>query len=271
MPDPTPAPDRAAVVAALRAAGCVFAEDEARLLRQAALEGAPDPDRALRHLLARRLAGEPLEVVLGWAAFRGLRIGVRPGVFVPRRRTEFLVAQAVPLLAAGDVLVDLCCGTGAVAVALATEVAGLRVHAADLDPAAVDCARANLAPLGGAVHLGDLFDALPAALAGTVTVLAVNAPYVPTADLGLLPAEARDHEPVLALDGGADGVRLHRSIAGAAARWLAPGGHLLIETSRPQAPLTAAAVTAGGLQARVRRSRDGRTAVVGGTVGGSLV
>lgn len=255
-------PDRVALVAALRAAGCVYAEDEARLLVAAVRA---DPGTELRSLLDRRLGGEPLEVVLGWAAFRGLRIGVQAGVFVPRRRTEFLVAVAVPLLAPGDVLVDLCCGSGAVAVALATEIPGLVVHAADVDPVAVACARRNLDPLGGVAHQGDLFDALPTALTGRVSVIAVNAPYVPTADLGLLPPEARDHEPALALDGGSDGVELHRRIAGGVSGWLAPGGRLLIETGRRQAHLTAAAVTAGGLRVVARRSRDGRTAVVVGT------
>jgi release factor glutamine methyltransferase len=251
---------RTAVVTALRAAGCVFAEDEARLLLRADRDGTGE----LAAMLARRVAGEPLEVVLGWAAFRGLRIGVRAGVFVPRRRTSFLVDRAKPLLRSGDVLVDLCCGTGAVALALATEVAGLDVHAADIDPVAVACARDNLTAVGAEVHQGDLYEALPAALAGRVTVLAVNAPYVPTGELAAMPPEARDHEPQVALDGGSDGVEMHRRVATGALDWLAPDGRLLIETSRGQAPLTGAAMTGAGLRAVVRRSRDGYTAVVVG-------
>ena len=251
---------RAAVITALRAAGCVFAEDEARLLLQAVRDGAGD----LESLLARRVAGEPLEVVLGWAAFRGLRVGVRAGVFVPRQRTGFLVERAKELLRAGDVVVDLCCGSGAVALALAYEVPGVQVHAADIDPVAVDCARANLEGVGGAVYLGDLYDPLPAALRGRVAVLAVNAPYVPTGEVRLMPPEAREHESPIALDGGPDGVSLHRRVALGAARWLAPDGRLLIETGRRQASLTAAAVTAAGLGAVVRRARDGMTAVVVG-------
>ncbi len=253
------------MVAELRATGCVFAEDEARLLRRAARERGPaDPAPTLRSLLDRRLAGEPLEVVLGWAAFRGLRIDVRAGVFVPRRRTGFLVAAAKPNLAAGDCLVDLCCGSGAVAVALASEVPGIEVHAADIDPVAVDCARQNLAPVGGTVHRGDLFDALPAGLAGRIAVITVNAPYVPTAELALLPPEARDHEPLIALDGGRDGVDLHRRIGDLARGWLQPGGRVLIETGRAQVRLTTAALVAGGLVGTARLSRDGRTAVVCG-------
>ena len=136
-----------AVVRRLRAAGCVFAEDEARLL----LAEARTADQ-LDALVERRVAGEPLEHLLGWAEFAGLRIAVGPGVFVPRRRTEVLVAEAVALARPGAVVVDLCCGSGAVGVAVASAVPGIELHAADVDPAAVACARANLAGLGGRAH-----------------------------------------------------------------------------------------------------------------------
>ncbi|CCB74560.1 MULTISPECIES: putative protein N(5)-glutamine methyltransferase [Streptomycetaceae] len=255
-PDPLLA---AEVVARLRAAGCVFAEDEARLL----LDAAGDP-AALAAMVERRVRGLPLEHVLGWAEFCGLRIAVDPGVFVPRRRTEFLARQAAALLRPGAVVVDLCCGTGAVGAALATAVAGLELHAADIDPAAVRCARRNLAGLGGTVHHGDLYEPLPAALRGRVEVLVANAPYVPTGAIGLLPSEARDHEPAVALDGGADGVEVQRRVTAGASRWLAPGGHLLIETGERQAPRTAEAFTRGGLRARVVSCDDlGATVVIG--------
>jgi release factor glutamine methyltransferase len=243
------------VVGRLRAAGCVFAEDEARLLTAAAT--GPELDA----LVARRVAGEPLEPLLGWAEFCGLRVAVDPGVFVPRRRTALLVelgADAPP----GAVVVDLCCGTGAVGTALAARIPGARVHAADVDPVAVACARRNLP--ARAVHLGDLYAALPADLRGRVDVLAVNAPYVPTADIVTMPQEARDHEPAVALDGGADGLDLHRRVAAGAREWLAPGGRLLIETSTAQAARTAAAVAAGGLVAEVVHRADlDATAVIG--------
>ena len=245
------------VVATLRAAGCVFAEDEARLL----VEAAPDP-AGLAALVRRRVAGEPLEHVLGWAEFCGLRVAVDPGVFVPRRRTELLVELAVDLLRPGAVVVELCCGAAAVATALAATVPGLTVHAVDVDPAAVRCARRNL--VGGHVHEGDLDAPLPAELRGRVDVVVANAPYVPTAAIALMPPEAREHEPTVALDGGIDGLDVQRRVAAAAPRWLAPGGHLLIETSVRQSPLTAAAVAAAGLEPRVARDdeRDG-TVVVG--------
>src|SRR3954452_22465831 len=127
---------RASVVAALRAAGCVFAEDEAELI----LATARTPGE-LADLVDRRVTGLPLELVLGWAEFRGLRIAVEPGVFVPRRRTEFLVDMAIALAPPPAVVVDLCCGTGALGVALAAAVEVAQLHAADIAPAAVRCAR----------------------------------------------------------------------------------------------------------------------------------
>ena len=232
----------APVVARLRAAGCVFAEEEAALLAEAAA-GAE-----LEALVERRVAGEPLEQVLGWAEFCGRRFVVEPGVFVPRQRTRLLVREAASLARPGAVVLDLCCGTGAVGAAIAAAVRGLDVHASDLDPAAVRCARRNLA---GTVYQGDLYDPLPASLRGRVDVLVANAPYVPTDAIALMPPEARDHEARAALDGGADGLDLHRRVAAGAPDWLAPGGALLIETSERQAPGTLAAVNRAGLIARV--------------------
>ena len=207
MPADDPPAARSAVTARLRAAGCVYAEDEADLLISAARSEAE-----LAALVDRRAAGQPLEHVLGWAEFCGLRIAVDPAVFVPRRRTEFLVAQAIELARPGAVVVDLCCGSGALAAALASAVEGAEVHAADIDPAAVRCARRNLAGLGGQVYQGDLFGPLPAGLLGRVDILLANVPYVPTGEVGLLPPEARDHEARVALDGGADGLEVLRRI-----------------------------------------------------------
>src|SRR4051812_127402 len=145
------------IVAPLRGAGCVFAEDEARLLVDAA--GTPAD---LTAMVTRRVDGEPLEYVLGWAEFCGLRILVGPGVFVPRRRTEFLVHEAVGLSRPGAVVVDLCCGAGALGAAIAARVEGADVYAADVDPRAVACARRNLPP--DRVLEGDLYTPLPADL-----------------------------------------------------------------------------------------------------------
>ena len=247
------------VVAQLRGAGCVFAEDEAQLLAQAAASSAD-----LLAMVERRAGGEPLEQVLGWAELAGLRILVSPGVFVPRRRSELLVREAVALTEPGAVVVDLCCGSGAVGAAVAYAVGPIELHAADIDPVAVACAHRNLDGLGAHVHQGDLFAALPTTLRGRVDVLVVNAPYVPTDQLGLLPPEARVHEPRVALDGGSDGIEVQRRVAEEAPDWLAPAGHLLIETSERQSPLTVAAFAENGLSARVSTSDDlDATVVIG--------
>ncbi|MBC7630060.1 putative protein N(5)-glutamine methyltransferase [Aeromicrobium sp.] len=250
---------RDGVVARLRASGSVFAEEEADLLIAEAGSAAE-----LESLIEQRIVGVPLEVIVGWAEFCGRRIGVEPGVFVPRRRTELLVAEAPAPAGAGPVVLDLCCGTGAVGAAIHAGMAGVTLHAADIDPAAVRCARRNLEPLGALVFEGDLFAPLPRTLRGTVDLLVVNAPYVPTDAIALMPPEARVHEARVALDGGGDGLDIHRRVAAGARDWLAPGGHLLIETSRQQASRTAEAFADGGLAPRTVSSQelDG-TVVVG--------
>lgn len=263
--DPSPSspalPSRDAVAATLRAAGCVFAEDEADMILAAA---GGDPC-AVDGMVDRRAAGLPLELVVGWAEFGGRRILVEPGVFVPRRRTEFLVEQALALAPDASVVVDLCCGSGAVGAVLAAALGAVDLHAADIEPAAVRCARRNVAPLGGHVHQGDLFDALPARLRGRVDILAANVPYVPSDEIALLPAEARDHEPRVALDGGADGLDILRRVAAEAPAWLAPGGRLLVETSPHQARRALSAFTGAGLHAHVEVCEDRPAQVVIGT------
>jgi release factor glutamine methyltransferase len=248
------------IVARLRAAGCVFAEDEARLI----LSTARTPGDASA-MVERRAAGEPLEHVLGWAEFCGLRIGVEPGVFVPRRRTEFLVRQAAGLAPARPVVLDLCCGSGALGAALASGLDDHTLHAADIEPAAVRCARRNIAPFGGLAYEGDLFEPLPDALRGRVDVLLANVPYVPSGDVGLMPPEARDHEPRVALDGGPDGLGVLRRVTAEASRWLAPGGHLLFETSERQVADAVTAVGRGGLAATVATSEEFYATVIVGT------
>ncbi|MFG1703062.1 putative protein N(5)-glutamine methyltransferase [Nonomuraea sp. M3C6] len=252
---PTPA-----IVARLRAAGCVFAEDEAELLVSTARTSAE-----ITAMVERRVAGEPLEHVLGWAEFCGLRVAVEPGVFVPRPRTEFLIRQAVALAreAAGvPVVLDMCCGTGAMGAALAGWLGRAELHAADLDPAAVRCARRNLP--GAHVYAGDLYEPLPASLRGRVHIVIASPPYVPSESVGLLPPEARLHEPLLALDGGGDGLDVVRRVIAGAPGWLAPGGHLLVETSERQAAATVEAVARAGLVARAEMSGElDATAVIG--------
>jgi release factor glutamine methyltransferase len=251
------------VVGRLRTAGCVFAEQEAALLHEEAGSAAE-----LDRMVARRVGGEPLEQVVGWAAFHGLRIAVAPTVFVPRRRTELLAREAIRRAGPGAVVVDLCCGSGAVAAAVRAEVPEARVLAADRDPAAVACARRNLPP--EQVFEGDLYDALPPALRGRVDVLAVNAPYVPSDAVALMPPEARDHEARVALDGGADGLDVQRRVVAGAGEWLTGEGWLLVETSMVQAPATRELFVAAGLRARAVRSEELDGTLVSGTPGGRL-
>jgi release factor glutamine methyltransferase len=248
-------------------------------------------------MVDRRAAGLPLEHVLGWAEFCGLRIAVDPGVFVPRRRTELLVSEAAALArqaasaareaasasaareasSAGfaqprAVVVDLCCGSGAIGAAIAAAVAWpaasqhgqVELHAVDIDPAAVRCARRNIAD-SGQVYEGDLYEPLPAALRGRVDVLVASPPYVPAEEVRLLPREARMHEPPVALDGGADGLDIVCRVIAAAPPWLAPGGHLLVELSERQAPRAAEAVARSGLIPRVASSAELAATVVIGT------
>jgi release factor glutamine methyltransferase len=248
----------AAIVTTLRSAGCVFAEDEAALLIDAATSPAD-----LDEMVARRASGLPLEQVLGWAEFCGLRIMIAPGVFVPRRRTELLVREAAALAGPGAAVLDLCCGSGAVGAAIAATIAGIELYAVDIDPACAECARDNIAVFGE-VFEGDLYEPLPATLRGRLDVITANAPYVPSEEIRNMPPEARDHEPRVALDGGADGLDVQRRIAEAAQHWLAPGGHLLIETAKLQQSLTANAMTSNGLRATtVRLEETDATVVIG--------
>ena len=248
----TPSPAaRDSILTRLRSAGCVFAEDETELLISAAATPAE-----LATMVDRRVAGLPLEQVVGWADFCGLRIVVEPGVFVPRRRTEFLVRQAIGLAPPQPVILDLCCGSGAVGAALAAALDPAELYAADVDPVAVRCARRNLAAVGGHVYSGDLFEPLPATLRGRVDILAANVPYVPTGEVGLLPAEARLHEPQVALDGGGDGLDVLRRVTAQASRWLAPGGSLFVEISERQEAQACDTAMRGGLVPRVARSAE---------------
>jgi release factor glutamine methyltransferase len=269
-------PSLSLIATRLRASGCVFAEDEARLLISAARTPAD-----LAAMVDRRAAGLPLEQVLGWAEFCGLRIALDPGVFVPRRRTEFLVHQAVTRASQvvqsatrtdGDrtftmtrplVVVDLCCGSGAVGAALAAAFGWVELHAVELDPAAVRCARRNLAA-GATVYQGDLYQPLPASLRGRVDILVANAPYVPTEEVALLPAEARVHEPLLALDGGSDGLSILRRVIAEAPDWLAAGGCLLVEATQRQWPRLARILTRAGLDPRLATCDELNAAVVAG-------
>jgi len=247
------------LVERLRQAGSVFAEDEARLLEESAASPAE-----LERLARRRMTGEPLQQILGWAEFCGLRIKVEPGVFLPRPRSEFLVRKAVQLGSRGSTVLDLCCGTGALGVATVAGLGEADLHAVDIDPAAVHCAVLNVDEVGGRVYQGDLYEPLPLALRGRVDLLLVNAPYVPTSEIPLMPREARLFEQKITLDGGDDGLDVQRGAILEAPLWLAPGGHLLVETADIQAESTMKLMGDVGLSVTLATSAEwGATTVIG--------
>jgi len=241
------------VVAQLRAAGCAFAEEEAALLAEAATGD------ALTQLVRRRCAGEPLEHLLGFVDFCGRRYRVSPGVFVPRQRSALLVETAVDL--GGSVVLDLCSGCGALGLAVRAQLGpATELVAADLDPLAIADARANGV---ATTYVGDLFDPLPSTLRGRVDLLLANTPYVPTEAIADMPSEARDHEPRAALDGGPDGTRVQGRVLEGAREWLAPGGHLLTETSARQAEALRRLAAALGWSSRTATDPDrGATVLV---------
>ena len=205
-------------------------------------------------MVSRRLAGEPLQYVLGRWGFRGLDLMVTPAVLIPRPETEILAGLAIAELARrdppGGLAVDLGTGSGAVGLAVAAECEAARVVLTDVSAEALGVAQANLAGLGQAavrvsVWQGSWFEALPESLAGTLDVVMSNPPYV--RDDEALPPEVVDWEPELALRGGPDGLDAARSILAEAAGWLAPGGAIFLELSPDQIGEAASAALAGGL------------------------
>ena len=218
---------------------------EARLVMAAARTPAD-----MANMVRRRLDGEPLAYVVGFTEFCGIQVRVETGVFIPRGRTEFLVRRSIDLAPPRAVVVDMCCGSGAVGAAVAAQTEYAELHAVDIDERAVLCAKENL-PRGAHVYRGDLYDALPLGLRNRIDLLIVNAPYVPTNAIPLMPPSARLHEPHVALDGGADGLNIARRVASAAPLWLAPSGRLLMETSPHQASHLVGIFRAAELRARV--------------------
>lgn len=217
-------------MARLRAGGIESAEAEARWIAEAA------GGRDVEELVRRRLAGEPLQYVLGTAAFRRLELRVGPGVFIPRPETELVAERAMERLPRGGILVDLCTGSGAIALSVADERADARVVASELSPAACGWAVSNRDALGLAVEVyrGDLFDALPPDVAGGVDVVVSNPPYVDPSERGALPRDVVDHEPPDALFAPGEGTSVIDRIAAGAPAWLRPGGWLVLEIGETQ-------------------------------------
>jgi release factor glutamine methyltransferase len=238
--------DADALTARLAAGGFVAAEEEAEEL----LEAAGGDATALEALVERRLTGEPLAWITGWAPFLGRRVAVAPGVYVPRWQTELLAARALERLPVDGVAVDVCTGSGALAVVLASKPA--RVYATDVSPEAVACARTN----GVHAYLGDLFAPLPSGIVADVVAGVV--PYVPTGELSLLQRDTFTFETPLSYDGGADGCALLRRALSGAARVLTPGGALLLELGGDETGRIVDDLEyAGYVDVRVLRDEDG--------------
>ena len=247
---PSPGPDARWLVAA--AAG-----EDPRRRPTAALT--PEAAARLAPMLARRAAREPLQLVVGSTAFRALELTCAPGVFVPRPETEVLAGLAVVAASAvvaargAALVVEPCCGTGAVALAVASEVADVRVVAADVDPSAAALAAVNRDAVDGLlrapveVRTGDLLEVLGPEEHGRVDVLVVNPPYLPAADLPTLPPEVAEHDPHRALFGGPDGHEVVDRLLAAAPDVLAPGGTVLLEVDARRGADAVAAATAAGL------------------------
>ncbi|MCP3422120.1 peptide chain release factor N(5)-glutamine methyltransferase [Nocardioides pinisoli] len=234
---------RRAAAARLREAGVASPERDAELLLAHVLDVGlgrlllvDDVDADQREhydaLVARRAAREPLQHLVGTAAFRHVELAVGPGVFVPRPETELLAgwaieqAQLVSALVAGErapVVVDLCTGSGAIARAVADEVPGAEVHAVELDEQAFAWAERNLAGTGVDLRPGDMATAFDD-LTGAVDVVVCNPPYIPLEAWESVAVEARDHDPHLALFSGDDGLDAMRVLERRAALLLRPGG-----------------------------------------------
>lgn len=236
---------------ALAEGGCVAPGPEADTLLAAAREGgAPIDD-----LIARRLRGEPPAWIRGWVTFCDERVRVDPGVFVPRPHTEPLARRAASLLPSDGTAVDLCTGSGAVAVVLRSARPHATVVGTDIDPAAVACARAN----GVRAFPGDLDGSLPSWFRASVDVVTAVVPYVPTEELHLLPRDVLASEPRAALEGGPGGTSVLLRAVAAAPNLLRPGGSVLLEIGGDQAAEIGAALTDVGLSGiRVHRDDDGR-------------
>jgi release factor glutamine methyltransferase len=247
--------ERAWVVRALAEGGCIAPEAEAEALFRATSESVGP----IEELIARRLRGEPLAWITGSVRFCDVRVRVDPGVFVPRPQTESLARRALSRLPAVGIAVDLCTGSGAVAVVLGSARPRATVVATDVDPVAVACARRN----GVRALLGSLDEPLPPSLRERVDVMTAVVPYVPTEELHLLPRDVLANEPRHALDGGPRGTTVLTRAAEAAARWLRPGGSVLLELGGDQAGELATTLADVGLsETRVHRDADGGDRVI---------
>jgi release factor glutamine methyltransferase len=216
--------------------------------------------RRFDRMIARRAEGEPVQLIKGYAVFRGLEVLARPGVFVPRDSTEYLAEQAVRRLRRRrrPVLIDLATGGGTVALAVANEVRGVRAFGTDISGTAIRVARRNAERLGlrATFVVGDLFGALPRSLHGSADVITLHPPYVARREVRELPDEIRRWEPAHTLtDRSVDGLGLVGRTASEAGEWLKPGGWLLVEVSPDRARAVGTVMRSNGFR-DVRSTMD---------------
>jgi release factor glutamine methyltransferase len=233
----------AGMVGRLRAAGCVFAEREADLISTTF----PD-EREREAAIRRRVAGEPLEYVIGRAAFGEVVLEIGPGCFIPRARAVALVDVADRLMTRPDATaLDLGCGVGPIAALLASRHPSWRVLASEVDEQALFWAERNAATFGFSVYAGSWWSGVPDDVRGQLDLVVAHLPYVPTDEVGLLPRDFRDHEARLGVDGGSDGLDPLRAVSGDASAWLTPDGALLTQVSHAQRPTAALVAARAGL------------------------
>ncbi|MBW3666777.1 MAG: peptide chain release factor N(5)-glutamine methyltransferase [Actinobacteria bacterium] len=223
----------------------------------ARLEAVAGPDRSLEELVARREAGEPLQYIEGTAAFGPLELMVDERVLVPRPETEGLYELAARMVRSPELIVDLCTGSGALALALKKRFPAASVFATDTSEDALAVAKANKERTGLDVTFahGDLFDPLPQSLIGEVDLIAANPPYVAESQFSLLPADVR-REPKEALVAGPTGLEVIQRIGDSAAKWLRPGGVLVCEIGERQGVSASSSVR--DLSSVIRRDLTGR-------------
>lgn len=220
-----PVIDRATIIKALEGAGCVAAAEEADELLEAASN-----DSQLHSMVERRLRGEPLAWITGTTLFCGLAVGVAPGVYVPRWQSEQLAKRAADLLPLHGLGIDLCTGSGAIAMVMQAARPEASVLGTELSPDAARCARRN----GVVVLEGSLDEPLPRRIASEVDVMVGVLPYVPTEALRFLPRDVQDFEPLVALDGGEGGLALVAQAVAASPTWVKQGGWLMLEIGEDQ-------------------------------------
>lgn len=212
---------------------------------------------AFKALIERRANREPLQHLTGRAAFRYVDLEVGAGVFIPRPETELLAGWAIERAKTleSPVIVDLCTGSGAIALSVVDEVPGARVHAVELDENAFEWAHRNLAGTGVDLRQGDMADAF-ADLDGIVDVVVSNPPYIPLDAWESVETEVRDHDPSLALWSGDDGLDAMRILEATAYRLLKPGGFVAAEHADVQGESAPGVFSATGRWTQVRDNTD---------------